>query len=568
MGERATGMKIKTGLIAGAILIAFCGATSAKNADLVLRHGRISTENPAAPEAEAVAIEGNRILAVGKDAVIAALIGKDTQVIDLKGRRVTPGFNDAHVHFLPGGYSLIGVQLLDAKSRTELRDRIAAYAKGLKKGQWILNGNWYYQGWTRPQLPDRQLIDAVTPDNPVAVWHVNGHIVLANSLALKLAGIDRNTPDPAGGTIEHDASGEPTGILKDAATDLVLSKVPRPSVEQQDRAVAAAMELAKRNGITSVQDMAETDADLGGSDRLHAFERAQKAGKLTVRVYLARGLQHAGSLVDYGITTPFGDDLLRVGDLKSFADGAAGSMTAWMVEPFEGTTNSGMPSATLANPEKMYANFHLADKAGLQLVTHAIGDKAISRVLDLYAQVEKADGPADRRMRIEHVQHAAPADIPRFAKLGVIASMQPYHAIDDGRWVEKLIGHKRAQTSYAWRSLLDSGATLAFGSDWPVAPLDAIKGIYAAATRATLDGKHPGGWIPGQRITVAEALHAYTVGSAYAEFQEKVKGSIEPGKLADLAVLSGDIFAMPPAEIRNVKVDMTIFDGKVIYQRE
>jgi predicted amidohydrolase YtcJ len=259
---------------------------------------------------------------------------------------------------------------------------------------------------------------------------------------------------------------------------------------------------------------------------------------------------------------------LRIGNLKAFADGALGSETAWMDEPFTNNpSNRGLASPDLLDVEKFYGELRSADKAGLQLTIHAIGDHAISTILDLYARLEKDNGPADRRPRIEHVQHIHPADYPRFAKLGVIASMQPYHAIDDGRWAEKVIGPERIHSSYAWKSLLDADATLAFGSDWPVAPLDAVAGIYAAVTRQTLDRKNPSGWVPEQRITVAQAVHAYTVGSAFAEHQEKVKGSIEPGKLADLVVLSDDIFSIAPEKIQNTKVDLTILDGQIIFAR-
>jgi predicted amidohydrolase YtcJ len=553
--------------VGAAALVCAPALCAAQEASLVLRHGRVWTEDPARPEAESIAILGNRILAVGADADVRAHIGRTTRVVELRGRRVTPGFNDSHVHFLYGGLMLIGVKLDQARSREQFRDLLAEYAKTRQPGDWIEKGNWDHQNWPGATLPDRALVDAVTPDNPVLVNRIDGHMYLANSRALKLAGIDRHTPDPVGGVIERDAAGEPTGILKDAAVDLVQRVIPPPGTATLDAAMDAAMAEAARHGVTSVQNMAEDDVDPTGERDLREFQRYATKGKLTVRIYASRGLAHVDAFADLGLEKGFGSDRLRTGVLKSFADGAIGSMTAWMYRPFEGTANAGLPSASLADPAAMQARFQAADRAGLQVATHAIGDRAISRVLDLYEAVEQADGAKDRRFRIEHVQHLAPADAPRFARLGVIASMQPYHAIDDGRWAEKVLGHERSRTSYAWRTLLDAGAELAFGSDWPVAPLDPIMGLYAAATRATLDGQRPQGWIPEQRITVREALHAYTVGSARAEFQEGAKGSLAPGKLADLVVLSGDVLALPPAELAKVQVDLTVFDGQVLYRR-
>ncbi len=540
----------------------------AQQATLVLVNGKVWTENPAQPQAEAVAIDGGKILAVGDTAAIRALAGPKTVVVDLQGRRVVPGFNDAHVHLIGGGDSAASVQLGDADSPEEFRRRVAAFARTQPKGAWLRNGNWDHQRWTPVALPTHQLIDDVTPDNPVLLWRLDGHMALANAAAMKLAGIDRNTPDPPGGEIVRDAKGEPTGVFKDAATDLIERHMPALTEQEMDAAVTAAMADAARHGGTSVQTMQDTPGDTRGAVTFREFQKFERQGRLNLRIYTSQSLRDWKALADVGVRAPFGDPLLRVGDLKAFIDGALGSMTAWMDEPFVGAPgNSGLASAELQHPDEMFARMRGADQAGLQLVTHAIGTRANHAILDLYERVEAQDGPADRRPRIEHAQHLRPDDIPRFAKLGVIASMQPYHAIDDGRWATAAIGAERARSSYAWRSLLDQHAVLAFGSDWPVAPLDPLMGIYAAATRRTLDGKTPGGWVPEQRITVAEAVHAYTMGSAYAEFQEKVKGSIEPGKLADLVVLTDDIFAIPPEQIETARVEMTVFDGRVVYRR-
>lgn len=552
----------------GLILAACSVPVSAQMfAGMVLVHGRIWTENPRQKKAEAIAIVGNRIASVGSSVEILKLAGPHTRVIGLHGRRVVPGFNDAHVHFLDGGTALTSVQLNGAKSEQEFRARIAAFAAKLPQGAWILHGEWDHEQWTPAQLPEHQSIDGVTPDNPVFVERVDGHMALANALAMKLAGVTRETRDVPGGVIVRDAQGNPTGIFKDAAQDLIERAIPPPNPEQRRAAIEAAEKYASENGITSVQDMS------GGPDTFRIYEQLLHEGQLQVRISAHQPLRTWKRLAGTGILANFGNELLHIGGLKGFADGSLGSTTAWFFKPYlDAPSTSGIPSDELSKPDEMYANIAGADHAGLQIAIHAIGDRANHTILDFYERAEKENGARgeenDRRFRIEHAQHLLPSDIPRFAALHVIASMQPYHAVDDGRWAAKRIDAERLKTSYAWRSLLDAGATLAFGSDWPVAPMVPLAGIYAAVTRRTLDGKNPGGWIPGQKITVAQAVHAYTVGSAFAEREEALKGSIAPGKLADLVVLSQDIFAIDPAEIANTRVDITVFDGKIAYQRQ
>ncbi len=531
-------------------------------ADMVLVHGRIWTENPPQKEAEAIAIAGNRIASVGSSEEILKLAGPSTRVIELHGRRVVPGFNDAHVHFVDGGTALTSVQLNGAKSEQEFRARIAAFARKLPKGAWILHGEWDHEQWTPAELPDHQSIDGVTPDNPVFVERVDGHMALANALAMKVAGVSKETRDVPGGVIVRDAHGNPTGIFKDAAEGLIEKAIPARGPEQLRAAVVAAEKYALENGVTSVQDMS------GMPDTFRVYEQLLDEGELHVRVSAHQPLRTWKRLAAVGIMAIFGNEMLHIGGLKGFADGSLGSTTAWFFKPYlDAPSTSGIPSDELSNPDEMYANIAGADHAGLQIAIHAIGDRANHTILGFYERAERENGGGDRRFRIEHAQHLLPSDIPRFAALHVIASMQPYHAIDDGRWAAKRIDAGRLKTSYAWRSLLDAGATLAFGSDWPVAPMVPLSGIYAAVTRQTLDGKNPGGWIPEQKITVAEAVHAYTVGAAFAEREEGIKGSIAVGKLADLAVLSEDIFAIDPAEIANTRVDMTVFDGKIAYER-
>jgi len=550
------------------ILVAALSANTAqgRSATLILLDGKIWTENPREPQAEAIAIEGNQILSVGSSAAIRKLAGPDCKIIDLGGRRVVPGFNDSHVHLISGGDGLISVRLEDANSLDELRRRLGDYAKSLPKGVWIRNGNWDHQRWSPANLPTHEAIDAVTPDNPVFVWRYDGHMALANAVAMKLAGLDRNTRDPPGGEIVRDKQGNPTGILKDQATAIVERVIPPPPESEVDTGLEAAMHEAAVHGVTSVQQMWDAPTDQYSAEKFRELQKFARNGKLTVRIYNANPLRDWKSLATAGVQAAFGSPVLRMGNLKSFADGALGAETAWMDAPFADRPGySGLASADLMDSAGMFASIQGADKAGLQISIHAIGDRAIHTVLDLFERAEREDGPADRRFRIEHVQHLRPDDAGRFKSLGVIASMQPYHAIDDGRWAEKVLGPERIKTSYAWRLLLDHGAVLAFGSDWPVAPLDPLSGIYAAVTRRTLDGKNPQGWVPEQRITVAEAVHAYTVGSAFAEHQEKVKGSLEPGKLADLAVLTDDIFRMPANDLDKARVYMTVFDGSVIY---
>ncbi len=540
-------------------------------ATLVLVHGKIWTENSKQPEVEAVAVWGNRIVALGDSATILKLAGPNTEVIDLHGRRVVPGFNDAHVHFYMGGDGLTSVQLHDASSPQEFRKIMADFARTAPKGEWILNGNWDHERWTPAALPTHELIDDVTPDNPVFVNRSDGHMCLANALAMKLAGVNKNTPDVPGGVIVRDKDGNPTGVFKDAAKSLIEKAQPNVSMDHILSAVRAAQKYANENGVTSVQDMGVFTARGVDTmvDVIRAYQILERENELTVRVSTHIPLPDWKRFAATGVRADFGTEKVQIGALKAFADGSLGSTTAWFFDPYTDAPNtSGIPSPELLRPDEMYDRMQGADKAGLQMAVHAIGDRANRTILDMFERLEKEDGPADRRLRIEHAQHLSPVDIPRFAKLKVIASVQPYHAIDDGRWAEKRIGAERIRTTYAFRSLLDAGAILAFGSDWFVAPMVPLQGIYAATTRRTLDGKNPNGWVPDQKISVAEAVHAYTVGSAYAAKEERNIGSLEAGKLADLAVLSEDIFHLDPVAIEKTKVDLTIFDGKVVFERK
>ena len=525
---------------------------------LAVVNARIWTGNPKRPWAEAIAARGDRIAAVGSSAEIRKLASANARVIDAHGQMLVPGFNDAHVHIISAGRGLSSVKLRDASTPAEFIARIKAYAKTIPKGAWITDGDWDHTLWGG-ELPTRQWIDSVTPDNPVWVARLDGHMSLANSAALAAAHITKATPDVEGGLIVRDASGEPTGLLKDNAQGLVDDSMPDPPAEVVDRSFEAAMHFLAERGVTSAQNMGASWYDLA------VFERAHKAGRMITRMYAVVPLATWEQLRDTVAARGHGDEWVRIGGLKGFVDGSLGSHTAAMLQPFsDSPKDSGL---FVTPPESLYARTLGADKAGLQVMVHAIGDRAIRIQLDNYERVEKENGPRDRRFRIEHAQHIAPSDIPRFGTLHVIASMQPYHEMDDGRWAEPIIGHERSKTTYAFKSILDAGARLAFGSDWSVAPPTPIEGIYGAVTRETLDGKHPGGWIPEQKITVEDALRAYTSGSAYASFEDNIKGTLEPNKLADFVLIDRDLTRIPHEQIRDARIMMTIVGGRVVYER-
>ena len=538
-------------------------ADSRPAADLIVRNARIWTVDASRPEAEALAVLQGRFVAVGSNRAVGAWQGPATRMVDAGGRRLLPGFNDAHVHFSDGGVALVGVQLNDATSEADMARRIGAQAAKTPPGDWVRSGNWDETKWSPAALPTRATLDPLTGATPVAVDRYDGHAVLANSAALRLAGITAATVDPAGGVIVRDGRGEPTGVLKDAAVSLLEAAIPPPSHAQRRAAIERAMQHAAALGVTSVQDMAVDYADVA------VYAELLEQGRLTVRVQVAPLITQVDDQARLGIRRAFGGPMLRIGALKAFADGSLGSRTAYFFEPFvDRSGERGLLSDEMTPPELMRERMKRADAAGLQLCTHAIGDAGISAILDIYAVIAAAHGPRDRRWRIEHAQHMAANDFTRFADLKVIASVQPYHAIDDGRWAEQRIGHDRASRTYAFRTFLDHGVLLALGTDWPVAPLDPLATLYAATTRATLDGKHPDGWFPEQKLTIREAIAAYTMGSSYAEFQDGDKGSITPGKLADFVLLSDDPLAMTPVQLRHRHVAQTWLGGQLIYSAD
>ncbi len=550
-------------LAMGLLMLACANANAqqAASADLVIVHGRVWTVDHAHPQAEAVAIQGSLIVAVGTDAEIARWTGPATKRIDAQGKSVLPGFIDAHVHFSSGGGEISSVHLRDAATPQEFSRRIGEHAKKLRKGEWILGGTWDHELWGGTPLPSHDWIDAVTPDTPVLVTRYDGHMALANGLAIRLAGITRETKDPPGGTIVRDKDGNPTGLLKDAAMELLGRVVPLPSDERLLRMIRAGMEEARRSGVTSIHDISSTED-------VRAYQMLAARGELTLRIYCITPLPQWKAPATAGLRAGFGNDWIHLGALKGFSDGSLGSTTALFEQPYtDAPETSGLPNEMMLPEGNMLKMALGADKAGLQLAVHAIGDKANRTMLDVYTEVAKQNGPRDgRRWRIEHAQHLRSEDFARFASLGVIASVQPYHAIDDGRWAEKRIGHERCKTTYAFRTLLDHGVRLAFGSDWTVAPLNPMLGLYAAVTRATLDGKNSNGWFPEQKLTLKESIEAYTMGSAYAEFRDKEKGSLTVGKLGDVVILDTDLFSVAPEKIKDAAVRWTIVGGKIVYE--
>ena len=553
---------MKGKLLWGALLLALLCIRCKKDphmpkADILLTNARIWTGNPDQPWAEAMAVAQGKILETGTAESLQAYRKQADTVIDAAGAFVVPGFIDSHVHFLTGGMGLASVQLRDAGTPEEFTRRIGQFTSEHPE-TWVRGGDWDHELWGG-ELPTRHWIDSLTPNTPVFVRRLDGHMGLANSKALELAGIDQKTPEVSGGEIVREADGNPTGILKDNAMDLIYRVIPEPSSEEYLGALEAAMDYVASRGVTSVHHVGGTDPQA----YLELFQQARAAGKLRTRIYALTPLARWRWLdrkIKEGLKS---DEWVRFGGLKGFADGSLGSHTAAFKAPY---TDRPGERGFFINPKDSLESWILgADKAGLQLAVHAIGDEAISFVLDTFEKALLENGPGDRRFRIEHAQHIDPADFPRFASLGVIPSMQPYHAIDDGRWAQRVIG-ERIKTTYAFRSLLDAGADLAFGSDWFVAPPDPLYGIYAAVTRQTLDGAHPEGWVPEQKISVEEALRAYTLGAARASFEEGLKGSLEPGKLADFVFLSENLFEIPPENIREVGVLQTWVGGQLVYK--
>lgn len=541
-------------LLCGALA---CGGPTVPTADLVL-FGPVWTGNPDQPVASAVAISGDSILAVGDSAVVTTFVGKGTRTEFVTGL-ITPGLADDHVHFSDGGMALGQVDLRNAATPEEFIQRIATFAKSQPAGQWILGGIWDHENFPGAELPRREWIDSVTPDHPVFIQRLDGHMGLANTKALELAGVTRATPEVPGGTIVRDRDGTPTGILKDEAMAPLWAVIPAPSPEIADSAVVRAMRHANSLGITAVAAVSAPWYEIA------ATRRIREAGQQSLRVSFYPALAGWHQVADTIAARGPGDDWVRLAGVKGFVDGSLGSTTALFFEPYLDEPRS---RGLMVTPEDSLRQWiGAADSAGLQVVVHAIGERANALLLDIFDSVATAHGPRDRRFRIEHAQHLRPEDIARLAPLGVLASMQPFHAADDGRWAHKRIRPRQLEGTYAFRSVLDAGAMLLFGSDWTVAPLSPFDGLWAAVARETVDGANPDGWIPAQRISLEEALTAYTKANAYGTFAEDRWGTIRPGMLADIAVLDRDLRAVPVSEIRQAEAVMTIVAGKMVYQR-
>lgn len=532
--------------------------TAEPAADTIYYNAAIWTGDSSQPVAGALAIKEGRILFVGED--YQNYQGLETELVDVQGRLMLPGFIDNHTHFLDGGFYLASVELRTVQTPAEFVQRLADFAQGLPNdGRWITGGNWDHEAWGG-ELPRRDWIDSVSAGHPVFVSRLDGHMALANTQVLELAGVTRHTPDPEGGTIVKDSqTGEPTGILKDEAMSLVYAVMPDRSETELDEALQRAIQHALSLGVTQVHDV----GSFGGWADLATYRRAWDKGGLPMRIYSFVPISSWEKLANYVAENGTGDDMLRWGALKGFVDGSLGSTTAWFYTPYDDEPET---SGLLVNDTTQLRQWILAaDSAGLHIGVHAIGDRANDWLLDVYAEATARNGQRDRRFRIEHAQHLTREAIGRFAALGVVPSMQPYHAIDDGRWAEKRIGPERIKTTYPFRSLLDAGAPLTFGSDWTVAPLSPLEGIYAAVTRQTLDGANPGGWEPQEKIGLEEALRCYTAANAYAGFQEDKSGILKPGYLADFVILSENIFEVAPEKIKDAEVVRTVVNGNAVY---
>jgi predicted amidohydrolase YtcJ len=569
-----------------ALALAPAGAArqARRNVSLILTNGKVFTSDARGTLAEAVAVEGNRIAAVGTSREIGARYTA-ARTIDLKGRLVTPGFNDAHIHFLGGGLSLLRVNLVGAATLAEAKARVTARVKELPAGAWVTGRGWDHTLWGG-QWPTKKDLDEVAPNNPVILQRVDGHVSWVNTLALQKGNVTRETRDPQGGEILRDSNGEPTGILKETAGALVANVVPAATREEQSEALSRALAEARRYGLTSIQTN-----DVPSFEATPLYRELLKADKLTVRV--AEWQQFDRTVEELkrerAEFASHKDDPLRLklSALKGYVDGTLGSRTAAMLAPFaDDPHNSGIPRM---QPEQLTRMIVERDAAGFQIALHCIGDRANHMALDGFQAAlaarntppARTDGPGNAvindhpltpagllRHRVEHAQVVFPLDFARFRDLGVIASMQPSHAISDKRWAQDRLGEYRVLGAYSWHTMMSYGVHVPFGTDWPVEPVNPYLGLYAAVTRQSIEGEPAGGWWPEERLSIEDAIRNYTAEPAYATFDEKVKGQVAAGMLADLVVHSRDLLTIPPREILQTEADITVFDGQVVYERK
>jgi predicted amidohydrolase YtcJ len=557
-------------LLLAAVVAPPAFADTSPRVDLVLTNGKIYTVDPALRRVQALAVKGGKIVAVGTSEEIQHWVGDNTEVIDLQGKFVMPGYNDAHTHMVSGGLQMLRINLVGARSRAEFEQRIRDRLKEFKPGEWVVGSGWDHSLWEDDRIPTREELDAISRDHPMIFQRVDGHSSVANSLALEKAGIDRDTPDPDGGEIVRDTDSEPTGWLKEKADDILRSLIPAPSREMRKRGLVLAIQDASRLGITSVQDDSiRNDAAPEGADweNFHAWRELKEEGKLTLRVTewlpFDSPLESLERMREEGGTT---DPWLKTGALKGMTDGSGGSLSAAMLEPF--SNDPGNTGILRYDPDKLKKMVIDREAAGFQIAIHAIGDRGNRIVLDAFEEAGKVNQRRRTRHRIEHAQFIHPDDFRRFTDLGVIASMQPCHLLSDLRWAPVILGPSRYGEAYAWDSMLKAGATLAFGTDYPVEILNPMRGLYAALTREFEEGSPEGGWVPTEKIGIADAIRAYTWGSAFAEYEDHRKGTLAPGKFADLVVLSQDITHIPARQLLNTEVLMTLVGGKIVYQKE
>jgi hypothetical protein len=537
-------------------------------ADVVVIHGKVYTVNPAQPWAEAVAIKDGKFIAVGSSQDILKLRTASTKVIDAQGHLVLPGFGDAHVHFMEGSMTLLGVKLDDAKTISEIQKRVKEFAASHPGDGWIQGMGWSYDAFGKTGLPDKKYLDEVVSDRPVFLSCFDGHTTWANSKALQMAGIDRDTPDPENGKIVRDTQGNPTGALKESASHLVRKVVPEPTRDEHMKALQAGLAEARSHGVTRIHGAG------GDFEYFDLYDELRKNGQLTSRFYISYFLDPPEltpqilSSLDKARAT-YHDDWLAGGAVKTMLDGVVESHTAAMLTPY--ADDPAIKGKVFWEPAQYQATVTELDKRGYQIFTHAIGDGAVRLALDSYENMNKVNGTSDSRPRIEHIETITTQDIPRFGKLGVIPSMQPLHAYPDADTLEvwlKNAGLEREPRAFAWQSIAHGGGRLAFGSDWPVVTISPWPGVQTALTRQTSDGKPAGGFVPAQRLTLEQAIEAYTMGVAHAGKREKMEGSIEKGKMADIIIVDQDLFQIDPHKIDQTKLMMTMVGGRVVYESE